>query len=112
MPPQAGEHPAAPADKPAQAKPAQAKPAPDKAPPAKPAADPGRWTLQLVSTPDADEAQRMVVRARAAGFPAAVVQDKGLFKVRLTQSDTREATDATALRLRNRGFKPFPMKTN
>jgi cell division septation protein DedD len=120
LPLQPKDHPPVPkaaADKPAQAKtaqdkPAQAKAAQDKPAPAKPAADPGRWTLQLVSTPDSDEAQRMAVRAQAAGFPATVILDNGLFKVRLIKADTREATDATALRLKNRGFKPFPMKSN
>ena len=35
---------------------------------------------------------------------------KGLFKVRLTRAGPREAVDATALKLKNRGFKPFAMK--
>jgi len=89
-------------------------PAPkDTDPPAeKKAAEPAHWTLQLVSTPDQAEAQRMVTRAKGAGFPAAVIQDKGLFKVRLIQPGSREAVDATAQKLKNRGFKPFPMKIN
>jgi cell division protein FtsN len=73
-------------------------------------ADAQHWTLQLISTPDSSEAQRMLARVRSAGFPATVVQEKGLFKVRLTQTGTRDAVDATANRLKNRGFKPFPMK--
>jgi hypothetical protein len=52
----------------------------------------------------------MALRVRAAGFPATVISDKGLFKVRLVQPATRDAADATALKLKNRGFKPFPMK--
>jgi len=72
--------------------------------------DASRWTLQLISTPDQAEAQRMALKVRAAGFPAAVITDKGLFKVRLTQPVAREAVDSTAQKLKNRGFKPFPMK--
>jgi cell division septation protein DedD len=71
-----------------------------------------RWTLQLISTPDQDEAQRMAGRVRAAGFPAGVIIDKGLFKVRLVQSGPRDAVDATAVKLKNRGFKPFAMKVD
>ena len=69
------------------------KPAADAAPDRKPA-DSGHWTLQLVSTPDQAEAQRMMARAKAAGFPAAVVAEKGLFKVRLIQAGNREAPKA------------------
>jgi len=69
-----------------------------------------RWTLQLVSTPDPAEAQRMAVKARAAGFPTATVAEKGLFKVRLATPGPREAVDVTAQKLKNRGFKPFAMK--
>ena len=89
-------------------------PAPKDADPApeKKAPEAGHWTLQLVSTPDQAEAQRMVGKARGAGFPAAIVQDKGLFKVRLIQPGSREAVDATAQKLKNRGFKPFAMKIN
>ena len=87
------------------AEPTAGKPFPEKK------ADSGvRWTLQLVSTPDPDEAQRMAAKSRAAGFPAAVVPDKGLYKVRLTPPAAREAVDATALKLKNRGFKPFAIK--
>ena len=69
-----------------------------------------RWTLQLVSTPDPAEAERMAGKARAAGFPTVTVTEKGLHKVRLATPGAREAMDATTLKLRNRGFKPFPMK--
>ena len=69
-----------------------------------------RWTLQLVSTPDPQEAQRMAARVRAAGFPTATVSEKGLFKVRLATPAPRETMDATAQKLKNRGFKPFAMK--
>jgi len=73
--------------------------------------DTTRWTLQLISTPDQAEAQRMAAKAKAAGFPAAVVPEKGLFKVRLTQAAARDAMDATSQKLKNRGFKPFVLKT-
>jgi cell division septation protein DedD len=85
-------------------KPAPVEPAPAESGP--------RWTLQLISTPDQDEAQRMAGRVRAAGFPAGVIIDKGLFKVRLVQSGPRDSVDATAVKLKNRGFKPFAMKVD
>jgi hypothetical protein len=114
-------------------------PAPEEAPPApaapeakeKPAADRGgngqpaprapaaaadqpedatRWTLQLISTPDPQEAQRMAARAKASGFVTATIAEKGLYKVRLAAPAPREAIDATAQKLKNRGFKPFAMK--
>ena len=116
--PAPGEAAAAPA-KPAAAAPAAVPPAPARAkenpkeapapPPAK--ADDGvHWTLQLISTPDQDEAQRMVAKARASGFPAAVIAEKGLFKVRLAQNGPRETMDAVSLKLKNRGFKPFAIR--
>ena len=87
------------------------KAAPDKkaAPEKKPAAGP-LWSLQLVSTPDALEAQRMAAKAKGAGFPTVTITDKGLFKVRLTEPGSREAMDAKALKLRNRGYKPFAIR--
>ena len=83
----------------------KAGPAPD--PKSEPA---GRWTLQLISTPDQAEAKRMVDRARAAGFQAGIVAEKGLFKVRLTGGGPREAMDSTTQKLKNRGFKPFAIR--
>jgi len=91
-------------------------PEPLKAPPAKPALadkkpEPGdKWSLQLVSTPDAAEAQRMAVKAKSAGFPTVTIAENGLFKVRLTAPASREAADATALKLKNRGYKPFVIR--
>jgi hypothetical protein len=69
-----------------------------------------RWTLQLISTPDPQEAQRMALRAKAAGFPTATMSEKGLYKVRLATPGPREAMDAISLKLKTRGFKPFAMK--
>jgi SPOR domain len=84
--------------------------------PVKPEAPKGdptiRWTLQLISTPDAAEAQRMANKAKAAGFPTVTVLDNGLSKVRLAQPGSRESIDATALKLKNRGFKPFAIKSD
>jgi hypothetical protein len=114
-----------PSDPPAEARAAVAKPAETKAAPraeaplpgpAKPEATKGdpaiRWTLQLISTPDAGEAQRMAARAKAAGFPTVTVLEKGLSKVRLAQPGSRESIDALAVKLKNRGFKPFAMKSD
>src|SRR5208283_514906 len=78
--------------------------------PARPGDDLARWTLQLISTPDSAEAGRTAAKAKAAGFPSTVVAEKGLFKVRLIQAGPRTAMDATALRLKNHGFKPFAIK--
>jgi hypothetical protein len=82
------------------------KPVPDKAK----AEGTQRWTLQLISTPDAAEAQRMAAKAKSSGFATATIAEKGLFKVRLAAPGPREAMDAMALKLKNRGFKPFAMK--
>ena len=110
-PPAAETRPAPPArpDPPAEPKPAA--PPDAKSPAAK--GDPAiRWTLQLISTPDPAEAQRMAAKAKGAGFPTVTILDKGLSKVRLAQAGTRESIDATALKLKNRGFKPFAMKSD
>ena len=94
---------------PAKTDPVKADPA--KAEPAKPdKTKDAHWSLQLVSTPDAAEAQRMATKARDAGFPTVTIKDKGLLKVRLVQTGTREAVDTTAGKLKNRGFKPFAIK--
>jgi hypothetical protein len=54
----------------------------------------------------------MAAKAKAAGFPTVTVIDKGLSKVRLAQPGSRESIDATAQKLKNRGFKPFAMKSD
>jgi cell division protein FtsN len=99
--------------KPEAARPEAAKPVLDK----KTEAAPDRkveaavmWTLQVGSTPDPAEAQRMAAKAKGAGFPTATVAEKGLYKVRLTQSGPRETMDTVAQKLKNRGFKPFAVK--
>jgi len=119
-PPPARPVPALPEPPPATPAPAEAKSQPV---PRAPAADTGkpvagkakaegapRWTLQLISTPDAAEAQRMAAKAKSSGFDTATIAEKGLFKVRLAAPGPREAMDAMALKLKNRGFKPFAMK--
>ena len=104
-PPEPDAAPPAPAPAPAAVKPPEARPpAPEKG-------ETGpRWTLQLISTPDPEEAQRMAAKAKSSGFATATIAEKGLYKVRLAAPGPRETVDATALKLRNRGFKPFAMK--
>ncbi len=112
-----------PEDKPpaAKADPAKPEPPPAKAPePPKPAAPAkpskaeaeAHWTLQLISTPDANEAKAMLAKAKAAGFHAETIKDKGLYKVRLSTATNREAADASIQKLRNHGFKPFAIKVD
>ncbi len=83
-------------------------------PPAAAAAVPppaaGRWTLQLVATPDAAEAKRVADRAKAAGFATTTVKEKGQVKVRLAKAADRAAMDKTAEKLKKAGFKPFAVK--
>ena len=76
----------------------------------KKAEDTTRWTTQLISTPDISEAQRMMGKVQASGFSAVIVTERGLFKVRLTKTCSREGVDATMVKLKNRGFKPFAVR--
>lgn len=69
-----------------------------------------RWTLQLVSTPDAEEAERLSAKAKAAGYRTVTVKDKRMFKVRLAKPGPRAEVDAAAAKLRDKGFKPFAVK--
>ncbi len=69
-----------------------------------------RWTLQLLSTPDAAEAKKIAARAKAAGHPATVVKEKGVYKVRLAKSTDRATADATAAKLKKAGIKSFAVK--
>lgn len=70
----------------------------------------GRWTLQLVATPDAAEAKRVADRAKAAGFATTTVKEKGQVKVRLARAADRAAMDRTAEKLKKAGFRPFAVK--
>jgi len=106
---------APPADKPVQLPPAPA-PAPPKddtkdAPKAE-AKTGDRWTLQLISTPDAAEAKKIAAQAKAAGHPATIAKEKGVYKVRLAKAADRATTDATAAKLKKAGFKPFAVKAD
>ncbi|HET8900879.1 MAG TPA: SPOR domain-containing protein [Holophagaceae bacterium] len=71
-----------------------------------------RWTLQLVSTPDAAEAKKVAAQAKAAGHPATIAKEKGVYKVRLAKATDRATADATAAKLKKAGFKPFAVKAD
>jgi len=71
------------------------------------AAPSGKWTLQLVSTPDKAEADRTAAKAKAAGYPAQVVKDQGTYKVRWNHAGAKPEADATAIKMKAAGFKPF-----
>lgn len=70
----------------------------------------GRWTLQLVATPDAAEAKRVAEKAKAAGFTTTTVKDKTQLKVRLSQPLTRKQADEATAKLQAKGIKPFALK--
>jgi cell division protein FtsN len=102
-------------DKPVQLPPAPSSPPKDDAPKtdaSSAARTEDRWTLQLVSTPDAAEAKKVAAQAKAAGQPAAIVKDKGVYKVRLARTTDRATADATAAKLKKAGFKPFAVKAD
>jgi len=84
--------------KPAEPKPAEPKPAEAK------------WTLQLVSTSDPEEAQRIAAKAKAAGFPSTTVKDKNTYKVRLAKPASKADIDAAEAKLKAKGFKTYPVK--
>ncbi len=84
---------------------AESKPKPASTPPAP--TGPGKWTLQLLSTPDKAEADRVSAKAKAAGYAAQVVKEKGAFKVRLNHVGAKPEVDATAAKMKAAGFKPF-----
>ena len=69
-----------------------------------------RWTLQLVTTTDPTEIDRLAARAKAAGFATTVVKEKGTMKLRITQVGPREKIDAAAAKLKDAGFRPFAVK--
>ena len=71
-----------------------------------------RWTLQLVSTPDSKEADRVAARAKAAGYATTTVKENGQIKVRLKKAAPRSDADASAAKLKEAGFKPFAVKAN
>jgi len=93
---------------------APAKPTPKDAPkPAQAAKETEpRWTLQLVSTPDPKEADRVAARAKAAGYATTTVKENGQLKVRLKKAAPRTDADAAASKLKDAGFKPFAVKAD
>jgi cell division protein FtsN len=104
---------APPSDKPVQLPPAPAAPPPKgDAPKADAAKAEDRWTLQLVSTPDAAEAKKVAAQAKAAGYPATIAKDKGAYKVRLAKATDRATADATAAKLKKAGIKSFAVKAD
>ena len=72
--------------------------------------DEPKWTLQLVSTSDSAEAERMAAKAKAAGFPTATVKEKGTFKVRLAKPGPKADMDTAETKLKSKGFKTFQVK--
>lgn len=103
---------AKPAKEPPKPAPAEAKEKEPPPPQDEPAKDEAKWTLQLVSTSDAAEAQRIAAKAKAAGYPTTTVKDKGLFKVRLAKPASRPDIDATEGKLKAKGFKTFAVKVS
>ena len=67
----------------------------------------GKWTLQLLSTPDKAEADRTAARAKAAGYPAQVVKGQGTYKVRWNHAGAKPEVDDAAIKMKAVGFKPF-----
>ncbi|HNX30355.1 MAG TPA: SPOR domain-containing protein [Holophaga sp.] len=69
-----------------------------------------KWTLQLVSTSDPKEAERISSRAKAAGYTTVTVKDKGAYKVRLAKPKARADIETARIKLKDTGFKPFAVK--
>ncbi len=69
----------------------------------------GKWTLQLLSTPDKAEADRASAKAKAAGYAAHIVKDHGTYKVRWNHAGAKPDMDAAAIKMKAAGFKPFAM---
>ncbi len=74
--------------------------------------DGSRWNLQLVATPDPQEADRVAAKAKAAGYATTVVKDKKLLKVRLVKALPRGEADAATDKLKEKGLKPFVTKAD
>jgi cell division protein FtsN len=75
---------------------------------AAPAGD--HWTAQLVSTTDPAEANRVAAKAKAAGFAATTVREKGSIKVRLSHGGKKADVDATVSKLKAKGLNAFAVK--
>jgi cell division protein FtsN len=85
-------------------------PKPETAKPETAKSEESKWTLQLVSTSDATEAERVAAKAKAAGFATTTLKDKGTFKVRLAKPASKADIDAAEAKLKAKGFKPFAVK--
>ncbi|HWQ08864.1 MAG TPA: SPOR domain-containing protein [Holophaga sp.] len=96
--------------KPEPAKPKAAVPAVEEAQEA--AKKPEKWTLQLVSTSDPDEAERIAARAKAAGYTTITVKDRKAYKVRLAKPGPKVDMDAAETKLKAKGFRTFVVKTD
>jgi cell division protein FtsN len=63
-----------------------------------------RLTVQLDAFRDRSAAQAVAARAEEAGFPARIVEDDGLYKVRVGRFGRVEAAREMAKRVRAAGF--------
>lgn len=72
-----------------------------------PVVKPAKWTLQLVSTPDKAEADRVSAKAKTAGYASQVMKDGLYYKVRWNHAATKPDVDAAAMKMKAAGFKPF-----
>ena len=69
-----------------------------------------RWTAQLLSTTDSAEAKRIASKAKAAGYSATIVKEKGTIKVRLSNPAPRADMDAAITKLKAKGIHAFAVK--
>ena len=72
----------------------------------------GKWNLQLVATPDPKEADRVVAKAKAAGYATTLVKDHKFIKVRLAKALPRADADIATAKLKEKGLKPFVTKAD
>lgn len=96
--------------------PAKATPPPAAAQPAaakKEVPKPGeRWTQQLVTTTDPGEAKRIAAKAKEAGFDTVEVKSGDTIRVRIKGIHAKADADAIGARLKEKGLKPFAVKTD
>lgn len=86
---------------------AEAKPEPKAA-----AEDIPQYTLQVVSTPDAEEARRVAAKVKGMGLECQIVKENGLHKVRLTKSGTKESLQKSHTRLKGIRLQPFYVRVD
>lgn len=76
-------------------------------------AEPGdRWTQQLVTTTDPAEARRVAARAKEAGFDTVELKTGDAIKVRLKGRMSKADADSAGAKLKEKGLKPFAVKTD